>query len=91
MSDDAIVWRRIYGKDTLFCGRIARGDYYKSRGADGDIWRLRIWNKDRLQGGRERYVDGEVAADETAEDIEALVKRELVAMLRRAQEQEANG
>jgi hypothetical protein len=66
---DQLEWRRIYGRLTLFVGGVGVGDAYLSKGSDaGDVWRLRIWPEDRVQGGRERYVLAP-ALEETAKDM----------------------
>jgi hypothetical protein len=68
---DTLEWRRLYGaRETLFCAGEAVGDFYL---ASGDVWRVRLWPQDRLQGGRERLVLSEDAA-----------RTLLVAMLERA-------
>lgn len=76
---DRLEWRRIYGKPTAFVAGIAIGDCYKSKGVEeDDVWRVRVWNEDRVEGGRQQYVlppDGEEPED--------FAKRILLVMLER--------
>lgn len=69
---EKLEWRTLYERrETLFCEGEAVGDFYRSA---GDVWRVRLWPPDRLQGGRERLVLSEEAA-----------RQVLLRMLERAQ------
>jgi hypothetical protein len=67
MSDKA-EWYRVYGRPTLFVGGVAVGDCYRSSGADAEIWRVRLWRQNRLQGGDEKLVLAS-AGEETARRV----------------------
>jgi hypothetical protein len=57
---ERVEWRRLYDRrETLFCDGVGVGDYYLTT---GDVYRVRLWPEDRLQGGRERLVLTEEAA-----------------------------
>jgi hypothetical protein len=57
---ERLDWRNLYGtRQTLFVDGIGVGDYYR---ATDDVYRVRLWSEDRLQGGRERLVLTEDAA-----------------------------
>jgi hypothetical protein len=61
---EQLEWRRVYavegrpGRETVFVRGVARGDYYHPDGTDSDVWRVRFWPRERLQGGAERLVLG---------------------------------
>jgi hypothetical protein len=65
---DATEWHQVYGRPTLFAAGIAVGDVYKSLGADGRIWRVRLWRENRLQGGDEKLILAS-AGEETARQV----------------------
>jgi hypothetical protein len=68
------VWRRLYdSRETLFLDGVAVGDFYRTT---QDVYRVRLWPEDRLQGGRERLVLAS-AGEETAREV-------LLGMLRSA-------
>ena len=48
--------------ETLFVEGVGVGDFYR---ATDDVYRVRLWSEDRLQGGRERLVLHEETARET--------------------------
>jgi hypothetical protein len=51
---ERMEWRRLYGaRETLFIDGVAAGDFYLT---SSDVYRVRLWPPDRLQGGRERLV-----------------------------------
>ena len=59
---ERLEWRALYGtRQTLFVEGVGVGDYYR---ASDDVYRVRLWSEDRLQGGRERLVLHEEAARE---------------------------
>jgi hypothetical protein len=73
---ERLEWRALYGtRQTLFVEGIGVGDYYR---ASDDVFRVRLWSEDRLQGGRERLVLSEDAA-----------RQMLVGMLERARGESA--
>jgi hypothetical protein len=74
---ETLVWRVVYGKPMLFVSGVAVGDCYPSRGSDDDVWRVRLWNENRLQGGREKLVLASAGADDPPE---ATAKQVLEAM-----------
>ena len=76
---DTCEWRTIYGRPTMFIGGQGVGDCYPSKGAEGDVWRVRLWNENRLQGGREKYIlasAGEETARQVLEGMYERAKRE---------------
>ena len=72
---EKLEWRNIYGRPTLFLDGIGVGDAYPSKGAEGDVWRLRIWPPDRLQGGRERYVLASAGVDTARQVLLEMLER----------------
>lgn len=76
---DAMEWHQVYDRPTLFAAGVAVGDCYRSRGADGPIWRVRLWRENRLQGGDEKLIlasAGEETAKQTLEGMYQRAKRE---------------
>lgn len=53
---EALEWRVIFGRETAFLDGVSIADAYPSKGAEQDVWRLRIWRPGRVQGGFEAYV-----------------------------------
>lgn len=81
---DRVEWRRVYGKPTAFLAGIEVGDCYPSAGAqEGDVWRVRLWNPDRPDNRRLRYVKTPDAVGEDREAQEAFVMEALLGMLER--------
>jgi hypothetical protein len=80
---ERLVWRSIYGRQTIFLDGISIGDAYPSKGSDEDVWRLRIWRPGRVQGGYECYILAP-AGEETA-------KQALVDLLERARKEGYGG
>lgn len=76
---DALEWHQVYGRPTLFAAGVGVGDVYKSLGADGRIWRVRLWRENRLQGGDEKLIlasAGEETARQVLEGMYASARRE---------------
>jgi hypothetical protein len=67
---DTLEWRRLYGsRETLFLAGVGVGDFYLTT---NDVYRVRLWPPDRLQGGRERLVLDQETAKTT---LLAMVER----------------
>jgi hypothetical protein len=72
---ERLEWRWLYGtKLVLFADGVACGDCYAL--GDTDIFKVRLWPPDRVEGGRQRLVIDEDVARE-----------QLVQMLGRAQQE----
>ena len=51
---EQVEWRPVFGRQTLFVNGVGQGDFYPS-GSEG-VFRVRLWNRFRVQGGSEQFV-----------------------------------